>query len=190
MSRHRLVCVKSTLRLAWYAAPVTRLCTRHGVVSIDLVVALLVVLAAFHGPSTAHAQEWVPYGTSRDSILEGNWQSCRQADGRYAEKIYDHVVNGVPQFEFHMGPGREFALFAGSQEDHRDHLSSENLLAPFMVPMEGSRARHTWTVPSLGVTLTVSMGGGSLLSCDSWYVSLTPLPRELTRPRDPPTLTP
>ena len=64
------------------------------------------------------------------------------------------MVNGVPQFEFHMGPGREFALFAGSQEDHRDHLSSENLLIPSTVPMEGSRARHTWVVPSLGVTLT------------------------------------
>lgn len=140
-------------------------------------VALGVCLIGVGGASKAHAQEWVPYGTSRGSILEGNWQSCRQADGRYAEKIYDHVVNGVPQFEFHMGPGREFALFAGSQEDHRDHLSSENLLIPSTVPMEGSRARHTWVVPSLGVTLTVSMGGGSLLSCDSWYVSLMPSAR-------------
>ena len=38
------------------------------------------------------------------NILEGNWQSCREADGRYSERVYDHVVNGVGQFEVHMGP--------------------------------------------------------------------------------------
>ncbi len=44
-------------------------------------------------------------------ILEGNWQSCREFDGRYSERIYDHVVNGDGKFEVHMGPYREFALF-------------------------------------------------------------------------------
>ena len=55
--------------------------------------------------------------TLRDprNILEGNWQSCRERDGQYTERVYDHVVNGVGQFEVHMGPRREFAIFTGSR---------------------------------------------------------------------------
>ena len=46
------------------------------------------------------------------NILEGNWQSCQEpATGRYGERVYDHVVNGVGQFEVHLGPRREFAIF-------------------------------------------------------------------------------
>ena len=71
------------------------------------------------------AQPAAPQFTSfsRDSrnILEGNWQSCRQADGRYSERVYDHLVNGVGRFEVHMGPQNEFAIFAGVQAEHRDH---------------------------------------------------------------------
>ena len=62
------------------------------------------------------------------------------ADGRYAERVYDHVVNGVPQFEVHLGPRREFAIFTGVQDEHREHDSADNLLKPFRVPMEGTRA--------------------------------------------------
>ena len=48
------------------------------------------------------------------NILEGNWQSCQEmATGRYGERVYDHVVNGVGQFEVHLGPRREFAIFPG-----------------------------------------------------------------------------
>jgi len=32
------------------------------------------------------------------------------------ERVYDHLVNGVGQFEVHMGPRREFAIFEGPQE--------------------------------------------------------------------------
>ena len=66
-------------------------------------------------------------------ILEGNWQSCREIDGRYSERIYDHVVNGEGKFELHMGPYREFALFKDVQEEHRPHESRDNLLKPFRV---------------------------------------------------------
>ncbi len=115
--------------------------------------------------------------SSRDSrtILEGNWQSCRERDGRYAERVYDHVVNGVGVFELHLGPGREFALFKGVQDDHRDHASSENLLTPFRVVMQAGRARQHWEIPSLNLAFTVTMAGGSRMDCESWFILLEPL---------------
>src|SRR5262245_28779158 len=64
------------------------------------------------------------------NTLEGHWQSCREPDGRYSERVYDHVVNGVGKFEVHMGPRREFGIFKGVQDEHRDHNSAENLLKP------------------------------------------------------------
>src|ERR1019366_4331521 len=82
-------------------------------------------------PHPAAAQLFRPFTNDGRNILEGNWQSCRERDGSYAERVYDHVVNGVGQFEVHMGPRREFAIFKGVQDEHRDHESAENLLKPF-----------------------------------------------------------
>ncbi len=121
------------------------------------------------------AQEWISYNSDPRNILEGNWQSCQQRDGRYAEKIYDHYVNSVPLYEVHLGPRREFAIFKGVEEEHRDHESRQNLLQPYRVLMEGSRARQHWDVPSLNLSFTVSLGGGSTTDCESWYILLAPL---------------
>ena len=135
----------------------------------------ILLLGAFR-PSTASAQEWISYNSDPRNILEGNWQSCQQPDGRYAEKIYDHYVNSVPQFEVHLGPRREFAIFKGVQEEHREHDDPANLLKPYRVLMnEGSRARQHWDVPSLNLSFTVSLGGGSTMDCESLYIVLTPL---------------
>src|SRR5512139_3663895 len=71
--------------------------------------AILLGMAAVQ--RSASAQEWISYNSDPRNILEGNWQSCQQQDGRYAEKIYDHYVNSVPQYEVHLGPRREFAIF-------------------------------------------------------------------------------
>ena len=126
-------------------------------------------------PSRVAAQEWISYSSDPRNVLEGNWQSCLQSDGQYAEKIYDHYVNSVPQFEVHLGPKREFAIFKGIQEEHRDHESHENLLQPFRVVMQGSRAQQRWDIPLLNLRFTVSLGGGSTMDCESWYVVLAPL---------------
>jgi hypothetical protein len=91
------------------------------------------------------------------TILEGNWQWCRDADGRFTERVYDHVVNSVGRFEVHMGPRNEFAMFKGVQDDHREHTTADNLLNPSSVPMESGRATQRWEVPSLGVALTVTL---------------------------------
>jgi len=125
--------------------------------------------------SPAAAQLFRPFSNDTRNILEGNWQSCRERDGSYAERVYDHVVNGVPQFEVHMGPRREFAIFRGVQDEHRDHDSPENLLKPFRVAFENGRAKQRWDIPSLNLAFTVTMAGGSRTDCESWYILLEPI---------------
>jgi hypothetical protein len=121
------------------------------------------------------AQLFRSFSGSPQNILEGNWQSCREDDGRYAERVYDHVVNGVGQFEVHLGPRHEFAIFKGVQDAHRDHASPDNLLKPFNVPVLANRAKQRWEIPSLGLAFTVTMAGGSLTECESWFILLEPL---------------
>ena len=121
------------------------------------------------------AAQFTPFSHDSRNILEGNWQSCRERDGQYAERVYDHVVNGVPIFEVHMGPRREFAIFQGIQDAHRDHESPDNLLKPFRVPMQAGRAKQRWEIPTLNLALTVTLAGGSRTDCESWYILLEPL---------------
>ena len=132
----------------------------------------VVSLAAAARPA---ASQYTSYSRDPRHILEGSWQSCRDNDGRYAERVYDHVVNGVGLFEVHLGPRREFAIFRGVQDQHREHDSPDNLLKPFRVPMEAGRARQHWDVPSLKVSFTVTLAGGSFTDCESWYILLEPL---------------
>jgi hypothetical protein len=142
--------------------------------SLFRVAALAVALSAIcASPSGA---QFVSFSSNTRNILEGNWQSCQDpATRRYAERVYDHVVNGVPQFEVHLGPGREFAIFKGVQDDHREHALPENLLQPFRVAMEGSRAKQRWEIPALKLAFSVTLGGGSRTDCESWYILLEPL---------------
>jgi hypothetical protein len=121
------------------------------------------------------AQLFRPFSNDTRNILEGNWQSCRDRDGTYAERVYDHVVNGVGQFEVHMGPRREFAIFKGVQDAHREHDSPENLLKPFRVAFENGRASQRWEITSLNLAFTATMAGGSRTDCESWYILLKPL---------------
>jgi hypothetical protein len=123
----------------------------------------------------AAAQLFRPFSSDSRNILEGNWQSCRDRDGQYAERVYDHLVNGVPLFEVHMGPRREFAIFKGVQDTHRDHESPENLLKPFRVAMDAGRAKQRWEIPSLNLAFTVTLAGGSRTDCESWFILLEPL---------------
>ena len=122
------------------------------------------------------APQFVRVSSNPRNILEGHWQSCQEPPGGpYTERIYDHIVNGIPQFEVHLGPKREFAIFEGVQDEHRDHTSDDNLLKPYRVPLEGTRASHRWVIPSLKLAFRVTMGGGSRTDCESWYVLLEPL---------------
>ena len=120
--------------------------------------------------SPAQAQLFRPFTDHRNALLEGNWQSCRESDGQYAERVYEGKWSGLPPFEFHMGPNREFALYRGIQNDHRDHTSADNLLKPHVVELRANSARHSWDVD--GLHLEVSLAGGSREDCESWYVTL------------------
>ena len=131
--------------------------------------------AALAASRPAAAQVWRPFSNDTRNVLEGNWQSCRDRDGSYAERVYDHVVNGVPQFEVHMGPRREFAIFKGVQDVHREHDSPENLLKPFRVTFENGRAKQHWEIPSLNLAFTATLAGGSRTDCESWYLLLEPI---------------
>ena len=131
--------------------------------------------ASLAGVPLAGAQLFRPFTNDIRNILEGNWQSCRERDGTYAERVYDHVVNGVGQFEVHMGPRREFAIFKGVQDVHRDHDSPDNLLKPFRVALEFGRAKQEWTIPSLNLVFTATLAGGSRTDCESWFLVLAPL---------------
>ena len=133
------------------------------------------VLVALMAPGAATAQ-WISYSSNPRNILEGNWQSCQEANGLYSERVYDHVVNGVGQFEVHLGPQYEFAVFEGVQAAHRDHGSQANLLKPFRVSMDNTyRAGRNWELPLLKLKLSVRLGGGSTAACESWYILLEPL---------------
>ena len=104
------------------------------------------------------------------ALLEGNWQSCREPDGKYSERVYDNTLPGIGPFELHLGPYHEFALFRGVQDAHRDHSSPDNLLSPFNVEVEANRARQNWE--TAGLRLEVSLGGGARDDCESWFVTL------------------
>src|SRR6187397_846521 len=130
----------------------------------------LILFTALPAGSQSLISEFLPFPAVPGHIIEGHWQSCLERDGRYAERIYDHIVNGVPQFEVHMGPRREFAIFKGVQDQHRDHNSPDNLLKPFTVPMEKNRAKQQWDIPSLNLVFSVTLGGGSRTDCESWYI--------------------
>jgi hypothetical protein len=121
------------------------------------------------GVVTAGYAQFISYAQSR-SILEGNWQSCRESDGHYAERVYDNTLPGIGPFELHLGPYHEFALFRGIQDEHRAHDSSANLLRPFNVEVGSNRASHSWE--AAGLHLDVSLGGGSNEDCESWFLSL------------------
>jgi hypothetical protein len=123
----------------------------------------------------ADAQLFRAFSNDPRHVLEGNWQSCRDRDGQYAERVYDHVVNGVGKYEVHMGPRREFAIFAGVQDVHREHDSADNLLKPFRVAMDAGRAKQRWDIPSLNLAFTVTLAGGSRTDCESWFILLEPL---------------
>jgi hypothetical protein len=133
------------------------------------------VVAAVLLAARPAAPQFVSFSGNPHNVLEGNWQSCQENNGRYAERVYDHVVNGVGQFEVHLGPRREFAIFKGVQDEHRDHDSADNLLRPFRVAMEGTRAKQRWEIKSLNLAFTVTLGGGSRTDCESWFILLEPL---------------
>jgi hypothetical protein len=118
----------------------------------------------------AASAQFTPFSDHTAALLEGNWQSCREADGHYSERVYDGKLPGMGPFEFHMGPNHEFALFRGVQDEHREHNSPDNLLRPYNVEVVGNLAKQHWEVA--GLLVDVVLAGGSREDCESWFVAL------------------
>ena len=130
------------------------------------------VAACLGVASLGQAQLFRPFTDRSRAMLEGNWQSCREADGQYAERVYDGKWPGLGPFELHMGPYHEFGLFRGIGDDHRDHRSTDNLLRPYNVEIVANRGTQSWNVA--GLHLEVALAGGSREDCESWFVTLRP----------------
>ena len=139
------------------------------------VVTGVLVAAAIAGAAAPQVSQFTPFSNDPRNILEGNWQSCREPDGQYGERVYDHVTGPGGTFELHMGPRREFALFKGVQDAHRDHDSPDNLLKPYRVLLDSGRAKQRWDIPSMNLALTATLAGGSRTDCESWFIVLAPL---------------
>jgi len=122
------------------------------------------------GVAASGLPQFTSFNDRRVAMLEGNWQSCRESDRTYAERVYDSKLQGLGPFELHMGPYHEFALFRGVQDDHREHSSADNLLRPYTVEVVANAARHSWDVA--GLHLEVALAGGSREDCESWWVQL------------------
>ena len=129
-----------------------------------------ITMAGCLGMAALSFAQFTSFSDRSRAMLEGNWQSCREADGQYSERVYDGKWPGIGSFELHMGPYHEFALFRGIQDAHRDHTSAENLLKPFNIEVRGNRAQQSWDAN--GLHLDVALAGGSREECESWFVTL------------------
>jgi hypothetical protein len=123
------------------------------------------------GSAAAAYSQFTSFNDRTRAVLQGHWQSCREDDGQYAERVYDGNLPGFGPFELHMGPYHEFALFRGVQDEHRSHGSDKNLLQPYNVEVAGAFGKHKWE--AAGLQLEVVLAGGSREDCESWVVMLT-----------------
>jgi hypothetical protein len=108
---------------------------------------------------------------NKNVILNGNWQSCREDDGTYGERIWDYVYQDKWHFEFHMGPNHEFALYRVQQDEEKhDHSDELNELKPHVVETQSNKAKQVWSLPD--VRVSVVLAGGSQDRCESWFVTI------------------
>jgi hypothetical protein len=129
-----------------------------------------VTVAACLGGAALSRAQFSSFSDHKSALLEGNWQSCREGDGQYSERVYDGKWPGLGAFELHLGPYHEFAFFRGIQEQHRDHNSTDNLLKPYNLEIRDNAARQVWDVD--GLRLNVALAGGAREQCESWFISL------------------
>src|SRR5467141_1094569 len=122
------------------------------------------------------AQIWTSIPDPK-AILQGHWQSCREGDG-YSEKIYSHCVGNKCDWELHMGPYNEFALFSIPNEETciddiciDNHDLPENLLGKrYKVESLYARGHRQWSIPDLKLWISIVLAGGSREECEGFLV--------------------
>jgi hypothetical protein len=105
-----------------------------------------------------------------NTILEGNWQSCRGDDGEYSELVYDG-----PAWELHLGPRDEFAFFIGHPEDD-DHTNKDNKFSAYHYKdVEALAGGRNWSVDAgrYHLVFNAILAGGSRDECESYFIKLT-----------------
>lgn len=112
------------------------------------------------------------YGT----ILSGSWQSCKQEDGTYAARIYDHCVLGKCDWSLELGPYDSFGLWAYSSDLDPDPADPSNLLkGDYEVKGGDNRAKRRWVVKKFNIVVEVVAAGGSREDCESFFVTVRKL---------------
>ena len=142
---------------------------------------ILLVAAVFLFPATVEGQYTDLSIPGDHTVLNGIWQSCKESDGQYSERVYDHVVNGIGWFEVHQGPKNEFAVFYNVIDPHRDHDSPENQLGKkYKVEVDAGRAHKEWDFwvqtpegERIIYDFKVTLAGGSSSDCESWSIVLS-----------------
>lgn len=115
------------------------------------------------------------------TILSGTWQTCVEVQGDHmgwAERVFDHYRNGKVEWEFHMGPQDEFALFKAPHELECEdevcdrHDGKDNLLGPAyrVGDVQTWRGKRQWTVPSLRLWISVVEAGNAPEGCYSFFL--------------------
>src|SRR5205085_178146 len=110
----------------------------------------------------------------RDPALAGLFPLKADARGSEAESLLRlfeeaHACSNPEGLRRCRRPDRRSAAA------RRAHDSADNLLQPYQVELQASRAKQRWEVPSLHVAFTVTLAGGSRTDCESWYILLEPL---------------
>lgn len=110
--------------------------------------------------------------TNPRMILHGTWESCKEDDGTYGERIWDYVYPSKQwNFEFHMGPYHDFAFYRVQQDEEKhDHSDELNELKPHQVVVEYNRAHKIWNLKD--VRIDVALTPGSYDRCETWFVTI------------------
>jgi len=51
------------------------------------------------GSAAAAYSQFTSFNDRSRALLQGHWQSCREDDGQYAERIYDSKLPGIGPFD-------------------------------------------------------------------------------------------
>ena len=98
----------------------------------------------------------VRFPATRATFSKATGSRAGSRDGRYAERVYDHVVNGVGAVRGAPGPAARVRDLQGRpgrasrRTTRRTTCSSRSACR-----CEGSRAKQRWEIPSLNLAFTV-----------------------------------